>query len=76
MKTFNPVPDEVQETLDRLTDQAAAESFDEVVELLGIKEPPKSKEIKSSFRSCTLWDGDYYCQDEDGIWHFVDLSAT
>lgn len=76
MKTFNPVPEEVQETLDWLTDQAAAESFDEVVGLLGIKEPAKSQEVKSSFRSCTWWDGDYYCQDENWKWHFVDLSLT
>lgn len=74
MKTFNPVPEEVQETLDWLTDQVAAESFDEVVELLGIKEPAKSEEVKFSFRSCTCWDGDYYCQDENWRWHFVDLS--
>lgn len=43
MKTFNPVADEVQETLDWLTDIAAAESLDEVVKLVGIKEPALSR---------------------------------
>jgi hypothetical protein len=33
------VADEVQETLDWLTDQVAAESLHEVVELLNIKAP-------------------------------------
>lgn len=75
MKVLNPVPDEVQETLDCLTDQAAAESLNEVVALLGIKEHHnQSQEVKSAFRSCTWWDGDYYCQDENWKWHFVDLS--
>ena len=76
MKTFYPVSDEAQEMLDYLTDQAAAESFDEVDKLLDIKEPGLSQELKSSFRSCTWWDGDYYCQDEDGKWHLVDLGST
>jgi hypothetical protein len=76
MKIFNLVPHEVQETLDCLTDQAAAESLDEVVKLLDIKEDTQSKEVKSSFRSCTWWDGDYYCQDENWRWHFVDLSLA
>jgi hypothetical protein len=76
MKTFNPVPDEVQETLDCLTDQAAAESLDEVVnKLLDINEPALSEEVKSSFRSCTWWDEDYYCQDANWRWHFVDLTT-
>jgi len=35
MKVFNLVADEVQQTLDCLTDQAAAESIEQVVELLG-----------------------------------------
>lgn len=34
MKTLNPVADEVQQTLDWLTDIAAAESLPEVVELI------------------------------------------
>jgi hypothetical protein len=76
MKTFNPVPGEVQETLDRLTDIAAAESLDEVVKLLSIKEPALSQEVKSSYRSCTWWDGDYYCQNENWSWHLVDMSET
>lgn len=76
MKTFYPVPEEAQETLDCLTDQAAAESFDEVNKLLNTKEPALSQELKSSFRSCTWWDGDYYCQDENWKWHFVNLSST
>jgi hypothetical protein len=76
MKTFNPVADEVQETLDWLTDIAAAESLDEVVKLVGIKEPALSQEFKSSYRSCTWWDGDYYCQNENWRWHLVDISET
>lgn len=76
MQPFNSVPDEVQETLDCLTDQAAAESKDEVVELLSIKEPARSEEVKSSFRSCTWWDEDYYCQDENWKWYLVDLRST
>ena len=76
MKIFNLVPDEAQETLDCLTDQVAAESLDEVVALLDSKEHNQSLEVKSSFRSCTWWDGDYYCQDENWRWHFVDLSST
>lgn len=74
MRNFYPVADEAQETLDLLTDQAAAESFEQVVELVDSKEPALSEEVKSSFRSCTWWDGDYYCQDENWKWHFVDLS--
>lgn len=74
MKNFQPVADEAQETLDWLTDQEAAESFEQVVKLLDNKEPALSEEAKSSFRSCTWWDGDYYCQDENWKWHFVDLS--
>ncbi|HCF29942.1 MAG TPA: hypothetical protein DEV81_22695 [Cyanobacteria bacterium UBA11049] len=74
MKTLNPVADEVQETLDRLTDQVAAESLPEVVELLNIKAPALGQEIESSFQSCTWWDGDYYCQDENWRWHSVDLT--
>lgn len=76
MKNFHPVADEVQETLDCLTDQAAAESLDEVVKLLGIKGLAHSRDVKSSFQSCTWWDGDYYCQDENWRWHLVDLSET
>ncbi len=76
MKTFNPVADEVQETLDWLTDIAAAESLDEVVKLVGIKEPALSQQVKSSYRSCTWWDGDYYCQNENWRWHLVDISET
>ena len=34
MKVFNLVADEVQQTLDCLTEQAAAESIEQVVELL------------------------------------------
>lgn len=74
MKTFNnPVPTEVQETLDLFTEQtvAPAESKSKVVRLLSSKEPEKSQAVKSSFRSCTQWDGNYYCQDEDWQWHFV-----
>lgn len=74
MKTLNPVADEVQETLDWLTDQVAAESLPEVVELLSIKAPALLQEVESSFQSCTWWDGDYYCQDENWRWHSVDLS--
>ena len=76
MKTFNLVPDEAQETLDCLTDQVAAESLDEVVALLDTKDRNQSLDVKLSFRSCTWWDGDYYCQDENWRWHFVDLSST
>lgn len=76
MKVFNLVADEVQETLDCLTEQAAAESLEQVVELLGNKEPYHSDDVKSSFQSCTWWDGDYYCQDENRRWHFVDLGST
>ena len=76
MKVFNLVGDEVQETLDCLTDQAAAESLDQVVELLGSKEQNHCDDVKSSFQSCTWWDGDYYCQDENWRWHFVDLGST
>lgn len=73
MKTLNPVANEVQETLDWLTDQAAAESLHEVVELINIQSPVLSQQVKSSFQSCTWWDGDYYCQDENWRWHLVDL---
>ncbi len=77
MKIFNPVADEVQQTLDWLTEQeAAAESLNEVVELLSIKGTAKSEVVKSAFCSYTWWDGDYYCQDENWRWHFVDLSST
>lgn len=74
MTTLNAVADEVQETLDWLTDQAAAESLQEVIELLNIKAPALGQEVKSSFQSCTWWDGDYYCQDQNWRWHLVDLS--
>lgn len=74
MKTLNPVADEVQETLDWLTDQVAAESLPEVVELLSIKDPALLQEVESSFQSCTWWDGDYYCQDGNWRWHSVDLT--
>lgn len=74
MRTFNLVADEVQETLDRLTDQVAAESLPEVIELLNTKAPASCQEVKSAFQSCTWWDGDYYCQDENWKWHLVDLS--
>jgi len=74
MRNFYLVADEVQETLDYLTDQAAAESFEQVVILVESKEPALSHEVKSSFRSCTWWDGDYYCQDENWKWHFADVS--
>lgn len=75
MITSTPVPDEVQETLDRLTDQAAAESFNEVVKVLSTNAPTENEEFKSSFRSCTWWDEDYYCQDENWRWHLIDLSS-
>ena len=66
MKNFQPVGDEAQETLDWFIDQeTAAESFDQVVKLADRKEPALSEEVKSSFRSCTRWDGDYYCQDQN-----------
>ena len=75
MKNFQAVADEAQETLDWFIDQEeAVESFEQVVKLLDSKEPALSEEVKSSFRSCTWWDGDYYCQDENWRWHFVDLS--
>lgn len=76
MKTFNPVADELQETLDLLTDQVAAESLPEVVKLLDSKALPLSSEIKSSFQTCTWWDGDYYCQDKNWQWHLLDLNQT
>lgn len=74
MRTFNLVADEVQETLDCLTDQVPAESLHEVVELVSTKAPASSEEVKSAFQSCTWWDGDYYCQDENWRWHLIDLS--
>ena len=74
MINFPTVADEAQETLDWFVDQeAAAESFEQVVKLVDSKEPALSEEVKLSFRSCTRWDGDYYCQDEHWRWHFVDL---
>lgn len=74
MKTFNPVADELQETLDLLTDQVAAESLPEVVKLLDSKSATLCCEVESSFQTCTWWDGDYYCQDENWQWHLLNLS--
>lgn len=71
MKNFNPVADELQETLDLLTDQVAAESLQEVAKLLESKSPSLSSEVESSFQTCTWWDGDYYCQDETWQWHLL-----
>lgn len=71
MKTFNPVADELQETLDLLTDQVAAESLQEVINLINDRSPIFSSEVGSSFQTCTWWDGDYYCQDKNWQWHLL-----
>jgi hypothetical protein len=76
MKTFNLVAEELQETLDLLTDRAAAESLSEVVNLLNSKSPSLSSEVESNFQTCTWWDGDYYCQDENWQWHLLELNQT
>lgn len=76
MKNFNPVADELQETLDLFTDQVTAEKLDEVVQLLNSKSPALSSEVESSFQTCTRWDGDYYCQDENWQWHLLELNQT
>lgn len=69
--TFNPVADELQETLDLLTDRGAAESLQEVVNLLNTKSPTLSSKVGFNFQTCTWWDGDYYCQDENWQWHLL-----
>lgn len=71
MKTFNLVADELQETLDLLTEQVAAESLPEVVGLINKRSPMLSSEVSSSFQTCTWWDGDYYCQDKNWQWHLL-----
>jgi hypothetical protein len=54
MTTFNLVAQEVQETLDWLTDRAAAESLPEVIELVNTKAPTLCQEVKLSWKRIKL----------------------
>jgi len=68
-KRGKKVSKELSEVLDRLAGEIPARRRAEVRGLLG------NTGFDASYIRCTWWDGCYYCQDHDGMWHIIKCYA-